>query len=172
MKKGLSGIPTRVHYCLPGLTLYQCCHLVAAQKARTVCQCQPERLVRFYSALRRRAVPTTVKRTSLSGWHRLEVLAFWAAYQVATLVKRKSWKAMMDSCWDPREAFFPSLGLIVNWLLAVTKNYYIRVARGRTLTLHTSLRLWSVRRNFPNKWLQGKAEWTLREFVQYLSGKR
>ena len=28
---------------------------------------------------------------------------------VATLVKRKSWKAMMDSGRDPREGIFPSL---------------------------------------------------------------
>ena len=40
-----------------------------------------------------------------------------SAYQVATLVKRKSRKAMMDSGRDPREDFFfPSLGLIVSWL--------------------------------------------------------
>ena len=48
----------------------------------------------------------------------------WAAiYQVATLVKHKSWKAMMDSGGDPREGLFPSLGLIVSWFLAVTKKH-------------------------------------------------
>ena len=40
--------------------------------------------------------------------------------QVATLIKCKSRKAIRDSFRDPRQAFFPSLGLIVSWLLAVT----------------------------------------------------
>ena len=43
-----------------------------------------------------------------------------AAYQVETLVKHKSWKMMMDVGRNPREGIFPSLGLIVSWLLAVT----------------------------------------------------
>ena len=41
------------------------------------------------------------------------------AYQVATLVKHKSQKAMMAAGRDPREGILPSLGLIVSWLLVV-----------------------------------------------------
>ena len=41
-----------------------------------------------------------------------------AAYQVATLVKRKSWKAMMESGRDPSEGIFLSLGLIVRCVVA------------------------------------------------------
>ena len=52
----------------------------------------------------------------------LKFLVFWAAYQVATLVKCKSWKAMMDSGKDPKESILPFLWLIVNWLLAVTNS--------------------------------------------------
>ena len=44
---------------------------------------------------------------------------FYVAYQVATLVKHKSRKAMMDTGRDPRESIIPSLELVVSWLLAV-----------------------------------------------------
>ena len=57
--------------------------------------------------------------TSLSGWPQLKVLPFWPAYQVATLVKRKSWKGMMDSGRNPREGISLSLGSLVRWLLVV-----------------------------------------------------
>ena len=41
------------------------------------------------------------------------------AYQVATLVKRKSQKPMMDLGKDPREGIHAFLRLIVSWLLAM-----------------------------------------------------
>ena len=48
-------------------------------------------------------------------------------YQVATLVKRKSWKAMMDAVQDSREETFPSFWFIVSWLLAVTHSITFHV---------------------------------------------
>ena len=33
-KNDLSGILTHIHHCLPGLMLYQCCHLVSCLKAK------------------------------------------------------------------------------------------------------------------------------------------
>ena len=50
-------------------------------------------------------------------WYILD--KFYQCYQVATLVKCKSWKVIMDLCRDPGEVVFLSLGLIVSWLLAV-----------------------------------------------------
>ena len=56
----------------------------------------------------REACGTTAKQPWYqdSGWPRLVVLTFEAAYQVATLVKHESWTAMMDSGRDPREGNF------------------------------------------------------------------
>ena len=65
------------------------------------------------------AVLTAARHTYLSGRPRLEVLAFQAAHQVATLVKRRSWKAIMDAGGDPRVGNSLSLELIVGWLFVV-----------------------------------------------------
>ena len=49
-----------------------------------------------------------------------QVLVFWAAYQVATLVKRKSSKARMDLGQDSKEGLVSFLlGSTVNKSLAV-----------------------------------------------------
>ena len=47
---------------------------------------------------------------------------------------------MMDSGLDPREGIFPSLGLTVSWLLAVTKSQTFKY---RTLSVTAgSLGIW------------------------------
>ena len=59
-KNAFSVTPTRVHHRLPGLTLYQCRHLVAAQKARTSSRGQSERLARLTAV--RTALPLSARR--------------------------------------------------------------------------------------------------------------
>ena len=49
-------------------------------------------------------------QASLVDVPRLEILALWAAYQEATLVKRKSWKAMMDTGKDPSKDLISFFG--------------------------------------------------------------
>ena len=51
----------------------------------------------FWGAISPPAPPVPLPLVNLSGWPRLEVLVFWAAYQVATRVKCESWKVMMGS---------------------------------------------------------------------------
>ena len=53
----------------------------------------------------------------------------WLAYQVATVVSVRSWKAMMDAGQDPREGIFPSSGLIVSRLLAMVNRITLQESK-------------------------------------------
>ena len=67
----------------------------------------------------RRAVLPAAWCTRFSGWPQLEVLAFWAAYQVATLVKAYVLEGNDGRKLGSQQSHFLFSGLTVSWLLAV-----------------------------------------------------